>query len=610
MNPLAHRLRSALAAARPAVGRRWRAWLLLALWVSTAAFAQPRAEALLLDASSPRVDAWPALRMMREPAGSNVADAAAARAAWQQRDRFTRPDTPYANLGPYDGVTWLRVPLRTGARAAPAWTLYIDYALMHDLRLSVFDADGTVVHEDRLGSTIAFAQRGQRTRALSSVLALQPGRDYELLLRVVTPTGQLLRLQLLQAGEVLADESATQAFQGLMSGLWLFMLAYSLVAWFQRRQTVFVAYAGSLVASWLFAQAIYGQGARWLWPHAAWPSANLGTLSPLLVVSLNSLFFIGALDMRRRAPRAAWLLLALGACGAVAGACFALGWMSYRHASSAAMLLGLLHLLAAVPVAHAAWRGGDRSAGFVLAGCWMSIVGYISIIALLRGHVAVNFLSMHMVQLASVGEMICWLLALGVRVELLRAEVDRAQRENQALHDLANTDPLTGLHNRRGFEAALRARLHRRGAQGLALFLLDLDGFKQINDHWGHDAGDRLLREVGERLAQAVRAADLVARLGGDEFVLACEVGDRRDAEAVGRKLLEQFAVAFDLGPGRHGNVGATVGYALAAEHGADAAALLRAADAAMYAGKQAGKHRLVAAAGGARATASTASTA
>ena len=190
--------------------------------------------------------------------------------------------------------------------------------------------------------------------------------------------------------------------------------------------------------------------------------------------------------------------------------------------------------------------------------------------------------------------MICWLLALGVRVEMLRLEVDRAQRENQVLHGLANTDPLTGLLNRRGFDEALRTRLREPDSQAIAVFLADLDGFKPVNDRWGHDVGDQLLREVAGRMHQVTGEVGLVARLGGDEFVLACAVHGLDDAKTLGRRLLEQFTAPFILGQDRCCSVGATVGYALAAEHGADATALLRAADEAMYAGKQTGKNRLV----------------
>jgi diguanylate cyclase (GGDEF)-like protein len=100
---------------------------------------------------------------------------------------------------------------------------------------------------------------------------------------------------------------------------------------------------------------------------------------------------------------------------------------------------------------------------------------------------------------------------------------------------------------------------------------------------------------VARRLAQAVRPTDIVARPGGDEFVVAvCGLRQDADAAVVGRNLLAQFDEPFDLGDNRIAHIGATIGYAMQDEDGRDTAELLRRADAAMYAGKQSGKRRIV----------------
>ena len=141
-----------------------------------------------------------------------------------------------------------------------------------------------------------------------------------------------------------------------------------------------------------------------------------------------------------------------------------------------------------------------------------------------------------------------------------------------------------------GAEAALAQAAPGRG---LAVFMLDLDGFKAVNDRLGHEAGDSLLVQVSQRLKQPLRRSDVVARLGGDEFVvLAQGVADPAVALAIGRKLLAACDAPFQVN-GQDCRVGLTIGFALSPEDGLDAAALLRQADAAMYAGKQAGRHQL-----------------
>lgn len=162
------------------------------------------------------------------------------------------------------------------------------------------------------------------------------------------------------------------------------------------------------------------------------------------------------------------------------------------------------------------------------------------------------------------------------------------------MHSLAQSDPLTGLPNRRGLEAVLARSLAQAGPQRVAaVYLLDLDGFKQVNDRLGHDAGDALLVAVARRLRTCVRASDTVARLGGDEFVVVAEgLAGEDDAAALGRKLLEATDAPFDVA-GAACHVGLTIGYALAPVDGGDGAVLLKAADAAMYAGKQAGRRQV-----------------
>lgn len=145
--------------------------------------------------------------------------------------------------------------------------------------------------------------------------------------------------------------------------------------------------------------------------------------------------------------------------------------------------------------------------------------------------------------------------------------------------------------SRRGLHGAvlpLLARAHPD--RQVALYLIDLDGFKQINDRPGHDAGDAVLVEAGVRLRRQVREADLTARTGGDEFVVL--VGDLPN-DAAARRIgaaLQQALVAPMLLRAGPCVVGATIGYALSPVDGWDVVELMRRADQAMYLGKQAGK--------------------
>jgi diguanylate cyclase (GGDEF)-like protein len=128
----------------------------------------------------------------------------------------------------------------------------------------------------------------------------------------------------------------------------------------------------------------------------------------------------------------------------------------------------------------------------------------------------------------------------------------------------------------------------------LAIYMLDRNGFKPVNDQYGHDVGDELLVAVGARLTSAVRAQDIVARVGGDEFVVvATDVTSEAKAVELGDKLLAVFRAPFACGE-QECRVGVTIGYVLAPLDGVHIAELIKAADAAMYAGKQRGKGMVV----------------
>ena len=168
-------------------------------------------------------------------------------------------------------------------------------------------------------------------------------------------------------------------------------------------------------------------------------------------------------------------------------------------------------------------------------------------------------------------------------------DVTERRRQEAELQHLADHDPLTGLLNRRAFERALDqhlARVRRYGVQG-ALLMIDLDGFKAVNDHHGHETGDAVLARVAERLRERLRTSDLVARLGGDEFAALLPAADRAEAEHVARIAVE---VVRDLSPAAGPPVTASVGAAVIAEPDLSSHVVQREADRAMYAAKRAGR--------------------
>lgn len=173
-----------------------------------------------------------------------------------------------------------------------------------------------------------------------------------------------------------------------------------------------------------------------------------------------------------------------------------------------------------------------------------------------------------------------------------RDVTERKASEERHRHS-ANFDHLTKLPNRHLFQASLAREMKHalRTGRTLGLLFIDLDGFKAINDTHGHDAGDQLLRQVARRISARVRDTDTVARLGGDEFtVILTDVNHPGAVEHLAAGLVSELAQPYELGAGQV-SISASVGIGLFPDHAASGEELLRKADAAMYAAKNAGRN-------------------
>jgi diguanylate cyclase (GGDEF)-like protein len=180
---------------------------------------------------------------------------------------------------------------------------------------------------------------------------------------------------------------------------------------------------------------------------------------------------------------------------------------------------------------------------------------------------------------ASAGGEVAWLCAALslVCAIVLRQRLATLERERDTLRRDALSDPVTGVANRRSLLARTDYEIarHRRAGQSFALVMLDLDGFKQLNDRFGHAAGDDLLRDVAGALRRDMRAQDTVARFGGDEFcVLAPETDEHGTARLAAKvtKAVRDVSVGMDA-------VAGSVGVALFPADGRSAAELMHAAD-------------------------------
>lgn len=557
--------------------------LFAALLVSAWAQAAPP---LVIDGSSQRVEAWASVTILPDESGEMDISAAMAAA-----DRFEPPRSAYATLGLRKEPVWLRIPIRWTGGGGPNWMLDIDYSPLN--RVDAFLVrEGRIVQQARLGNMQPFEQRPIPSRTHALPLELKPEVAYELYLRVQTQGAMILPITVMRPQVFHTEALDEHILQGLLAGLGLCLVIYSLVQWWSTRESMFVKYAMLTTGSLMFSVVQFGVGGMYLWRDNLWMESHGAPLMALLAAGSTFLFVEEVL----RGPGVSRYFTRIMYAGAAALGLVALLYaLDVIHVHSVSRVIGTLGLLPALmglPGAISRARRGDAIGWYFLVAWLGYFVTTAIMVGVIRGYIDATLWTLHAFQAGATLDMVLFMRVLGLRMKAIHTEARSAVRERDTFVSMAHTDPLTGLPNRRGLDARLAAEMANTSPERLlAVYMIDLDGFKQVNDRHGHELGDELLIAVGQRLASQLRSTDTVARLGGDEFVVtAGGLADERQARELGHKLVEAFREPFVLAGQRECQVGLTIGYVLVPVDGTDPVNLLRRADAAMYAGKQGGK--------------------
>lgn len=540
-----------------------------------------------LSARDQAVDLWSSAHvLMDEKASLSLAQALALRAGWRA------PGVPRANFGEYSGAVWMLWTVEVGPAAAGDWLIDVAYSSLDHADLYLL-RDGMVPQLFRNGDRLSTAERPLPSRTHVAPVSLQPGR-YTLMLRAQTSGTMIVPVQIVPPLVHQAAEERTQMLQGLATGVMLSLLLYSLAQWFSLRDGMFAYYGISVGSVGLFMFSFQGMGMQHLWGATPRVSDVLPPVCVLTGITGAFLFIERALDMKSQVPRLSRLMQAGAALCILASLLLLTGWLSYRGGQVFSKVMAPMPTLLALPLAWRRWRRGDHAAGYLIVGWTCYTAGVVQLGLLVSGRLAANDVTLHIFQVSSLIEMVMWLVVMGLRVDSLRVAAEQVRRDSERLRHLADTDALTGLLNRRGLQAVVTSALKSvRDDRLMGLFLIDLDGFKPINDRYGHHAGDTVLIEVANRLSGQVRSTDSVARTGGDEFVVIVgELPDAATAQRVGEKLMQALLTPMTVNA-EECRVGATIGYTLAPLDGQGIESLLARADRAMYAGKQAGKGQL-----------------
>jgi diguanylate cyclase (GGDEF)-like protein len=367
----------------------------------------------------------------------------------------------------------------------------------------------------------------------------------------------------------------------------------ALLIWFVLMDRLFILYATLFFLQALYIAYLSGQGFDWPWLSLARPLTSFAWNVPVsLSGAVACLFTREIADLKHFSPRIyavfgwfAWAFVAVTLANLAKLVGFGM-WVS-----AAGNLLFIAISIFTLVVSFLAWRRGNRAAGWFLIA-WVLLEGF-TITA------AVRFLFIASVDSSPL------LYYYGLPLSMVAAAVlialgvaDRLRAQRLALTEAekrAQTDPLTGVLNRRSLIERLEAACLRARARGLpiALLFIDLDHFKQINDSFGHQAGDACLRAIIDPIHAELRQSDVIGRYGGEEFVVILSSADAAAAAPIAQRILERVAAVQVGGFGNPIRLTCSIGIAASDTLGVWDEHLIARADAAVYVAKRRGRNQV-----------------
>ena len=430
-----------------------------------------------------------------------------------------------ANIfNPTDDLILRRVSVGTG------WLERVDF---------FFTTEGQLPQHFVSGDRIALGDRSIAKRIPSADYPFPPG-ETRLLLRVETADPMVVPLYFSSIAVSHSREQSEAIFYSFVYGVMFALSAYNLMLFAGLRKWRYLFYSlytGSFVA---VTASYNGIGMALLWPDAVGWQQWAPPLFMLCFVSSGLAFATSFLKTRRHRP---WLHKTIQTIGvayfALFGACFALDEQGL--ALQLAFLVVPVFTVLMLYMGVSSWMGGNQSARYFMLGTLASVIGASVTALTVDGMITYSQLGYYAVDIGMVVDAMLLMLALA---DLARKnKVARVTAERTAQIDL-----LTGLNNRRGFLPVAESlwSLVTRNDSNICVAMIDIDHFKNINDQYGHAAGDRILKKIAGELDKSRRKGDLLARWGGEEFTLLLPETDEAEALKVAERFrhnIEQLVV-------------------------------------------------------------------
>lgn len=502
-----------------------------------------------------------------------------------QAGKFRPGKSPVLNFGIGAKPVWIHFAVDNPAAAPAPRRLSIETAWLDRVDVYFRHPDKTVATY-RAGDRQVFAQRPLDSRYFVFDHAFGAGVS-DVFIRVETPDPMVVPIYLRNPEASQTRQNRQELSYGIVYGFLLALVAYNAILYFSLRSKRYLFYALYLSMFGAMNVAYTGHGFAWFWPGSvSWQQWSHPILMFLYGAS-GLLFANRFLDLRVYFPRVQ---------KAVIGFCAAFGILlaatilagSQKHALLVAFTFVFLFAGAMLFLGAISLRAGQKPAKYFLMAAIAAMVGAGLTTLSTWGFIPHNDWTFRAVEIGMLADATLLALALGYQFRVGQEERMRAER-------LAQLDPLTGLNNRRAFYDKTGALWSHaiRHRHVTSVMLLDIDRFKQINDHYGHAHGDEVLKATADILRQSVRQGDVLARWGGEEFIVFLPETSLSEATALAERLrvaladrripceTEQTAVTASFGIAQQANPHSTLD------------ALIAAADECLYHAKQAGRNRV-----------------
>lgn len=496
------------------------------------------------------------------------------------------------NFGFSDKHYWLKIPLYNSHTYNQDWVLEIAYPLLHRVHVFEVDSDYHVVGYHQAGDKVANSNSALINPNIVFPLTLPIDQERVLYIQVQSDGSTQIPLTLWQWSDFSSHSILHFLIQGIFYGMVLIMALYNLVIWLIQREPVYLSYVSYIVFFTLFQLSLHGIGQTYIWSDIAFITGHITSISLSLLLAAISAFILDFFDMRRYSTTMAAMLtwfmywfIFLGIMNL---------FIPYSYAIRIASFFAWMHIMFIIYIAIYMLQRNHPSARY-FAMAWAAFLIGALLLALNKFAILpITTISEYGLQFGAGLEIMFLSLALADRManaqqerinaqqeslalahqvntekeKLFNAEIEnlRIEKENnlkleklvsertvelsEALDELSAaheqlktisiTDALTQLHNRYYFDQIWRSEYKRahRQQSSIALIVIDIDYFKQVNDEHGHPAGDMCLKTVAHIIKQqANRDSDSVCRLGGEEFAIVLPGTDELGAFDVAEKI-------------------------------------------------------------------------